>query len=77
MFLKRSLKFLKISNKHHLNCLPKYIETTKLDAKVKGIVMPLYGLDLRRHIKDYFSCVEKSTRMPESLIKEFGVKMIN
>jgi len=39
--------------------------------------MPLYGLDFRRHIRYFFGSQEKSTYMPENIIKEFGYKMIN
>lgn len=38
--------------------------------------MPLYGIDIRKHIKYFFTTEPKPTRMPEPKVKELGLKML-
>lgn len=62
--------------KHNLQGLPKYHCVTKVRNKCLGIVMPVYGIDIRKHIKYYFTKEPRPEWMPEAKVKELGLKML-
>lgn len=73
----KELQILKDIKNTDWHSLAKYYTTTKVKQKWFGIVMPLYGKDLRKIIKEFYTAPMKPEKMPDEKINEFALKMID
>lgn len=72
----KELKVLKDIKNNNCQHLAKYYFTTKIRDRWCGILLHLYGIDVRKGIKQYFQDWESPAQMPIANINRLALKML-